>query len=145
MQSLCYKKGVKTMFLKLTILSFLSLLILSISGCEQVQNVFKKAEKDAQATVAKDREKAAENVKAELIAPGEESDGAKLYREKMQKGCSMSGYMLARKRTKAEWELIAKEGKLAETLKTLCPTVVFKNIWTPDIYEYLYKNALASK
>jgi hypothetical protein len=117
------------MFFKFMILSVLSLLVLSTSGCEQVRAVFKKAE---------------ENVKAELIAPGEESDGAKLYREKMQKGCSMSGYMLARKRTKAEWELIAKEGKLAETIKALCPTVEFKNIWTPDIYEYLHKNALAS-
>jgi hypothetical protein len=132
------------MFFKFMILSVLSLLVLSTSGCEQVRAVFKKAEENAKANVARDRIKAEENVKAELIAPGEESDGAKLYREKMQKGCSMSGYMLARKRTKAEWELIAKEGKLAETIKALCPTVEFKNIWTPDIYEYLHKNALAS-
>jgi len=125
------------MFFKFIILSFLSLLLLSISGCEQVQNVFKKAEQNT------DRAKAEETVKAELIAPGEESDGAKLYREKIQKDCAnMSGYMLARKRTKAEWEEIAKKGKLAETIQNLCPSVEFKNIWTPDIYEYLHKNAL---
>ena len=91
------------MFFKFIILSFLSLFVLSINGCEQVQSVFKKAQESANASVAKDRAKAEETIKAELIAPGEESDGAKLYRENIQKDCSnMSGYMLARKRTKAE-------------------------------------------
>jgi hypothetical protein len=56
----------------------------------------------------------------------------------------MSGYDLAQKKTKQEWEEVAKEGKLAETIEALCPEAEFDNMWTPDIYEYLHKNAMES-
>jgi len=85
---------------------------------------------------------AKEKAKAELVDVGKESDGAKIYREKIQKNCNMaSGYTIARKKTKQEWEEVAKNGKLAETIKSFCPSVEFNNLWTPDIYEYLHENA----
>ena len=82
----------------------------------------------------------------ELVDLGKESDGAKLYRENLQKDCNMvSGYAIASKKTKKEWEEIAKNGKIADTIKNICPNIKFDNIWTPDIYEYLHKNAPTSK
>ena len=80
-----------------------------------------------------------------MVQIGEFSDGAKLYNDKLRKDCKMSGYTLARKKSKEEWEEIAKKGKLAETITSFCPNVKFNNIWTPDIYEYLHKNAFSSK
>lgn len=95
-------------------------------------------------TQAKLEQQKAKKVQEELIQIGEVSDGAKLYNEELRKGCEMSGYSLARKKTKEQWEEIAKNGKFAETIQSICSKVKFNNIWTPDIYEYLYKNAISS-
>ncbi len=80
-----------------------------------------------------------------LIAVGEVTSGAKLYRDEMQKACNMSGYTLAKKKTKDEWKEIAQNGKFSYEIKKLCPNIEFKNIWTPDIYEYLHTNASSTK
>ncbi len=108
-------------------------------------NYFQKSKTDSKVTyqdVQKAEIEAQEKAKAELIEIGKESDGAKIYREKIQKDCNMaSGYTIASKKTKKEWEEIAKNGKLAEAIKSFCPSVKFNNLWTPDIYEYLHKNA----
>ena len=117
-----------------------------LSGCEQksqTKEPIAKSEADIKIAIAKEKEKI-QLAQKDLIKPGESSDGAKLYRDKLQKACNMSGYSLARKKTKEEWEKVAKEGKLAETIEALCPEAEFDNIWTPDIYEYLHKNAMDS-
>jgi len=130
---------------KITIFT-LFIMLFSLSGCEQknqTQEPIAKSEADVKIVIAKEKEKI-QIAQKDLIKPGESSDGAKLYRAKLQKVCNMSGYTLARKKSKQEWEKIAKEGKLADTIKVLCPEAEFNNIWTPDIYEYLHKNALES-
>ena len=100
---------------------------------------------DMQKTIQAKEEEKLQKEQESLIDIGEFSDGAKLYRDELQQDCKMSGFSLARKKTKSQWEEIAKNGKLAETIATFCPNVKFNNIWTPDIYEFLHKNAVASK
>ncbi len=114
------------------IISFLVALLFFISGCEQ------KVQTQEQSKTTQTE------VQEELIETGIISDGEIIYRDKMQKVCNMSGYSLARKNTKSQWKKIAENGKLAQTIKTICPGVKFNNNWTPDIYEFLHKNALNS-
>ena len=112
------------------IFTFISISLLFLGGCEQ---------KVQTQTEAKTK------VQEELIQVGEFSDGAKLYNDELRKDCKMSGFSLARQKTKAQWEDIAKNGKLADIITRLCPEVEFNNLWTPDIYEFLHKNAPTSK
>lgn len=119
---------------KFIIFTILNISLLFFIGCEQ--KVQTPAETNVEAKTV---------VQEELIQTGQFSDGAKLYNEELHKDCKMSGYSLARKKSKEEWEDIAKKGKLAETITSICPQVKFNNNWTPDIYEYLYKNAISSK
>ncbi len=119
---------------KFIIFTFLSISILFLNGCEQkVQTPTETNTKEAKT-----------KIQEEFIEIGQFSDGAKLYNEELRKDCKISGYSLARKKSKEQWEEIAKNGKFAETIKEICPEVTFNNIWTPDIYEYLYKNAISS-
>ena len=111
----------------------------------QKSNTTSQADIASQKEKEKEKEKAIQKEQESLVQTGEFSDGAKLYNDKLRKDCKMSGYTLARKKSKEEWEEIAKKGKLAETITSFCPNVKFNNIWTPDIYEYLHKNAFSSK
>jgi hypothetical protein len=130
----------------ITLFTLFTTMLFFLNACQQKPKKEEpaKTEADVQVKIAKDKEIVQKEQK-DLVNPGEFNDGAKLYRDKMQASCNMSGYMLARKRSKEQWEDIAKTGKLAATIKELCPSVEFKNIWTPDIYEYLHKNAIASR
>jgi hypothetical protein len=133
---------------KITIFTLSMVGLLALYGCQQknetpTEEPIAKTEADVQVKIAKEKEKVQIEEK-DLIKPGKPSDGATLYRDKLQKGCNMSGYALARKKTKEQWEEIAKNGKLAETIEALCPEAEFDNIWTPDIYEYLHQNAMGS-
>jgi len=103
-----------------------------------------KFQANSNASVQAQKEQKIQREQMNLVQIGEFSDGAKLYRDELQKDCKMSGYTLARKKSKAQWEEIAKNGKLADTIVSLCPNAKFNNIWTPDIYEYLHKNAVSS-
>ncbi len=121
------------------ILIFASFTLFFLNGCEQkTQTKSEEINKTTEVT-----EELTET--EELIAAGEVTSGAKLYREEMQKACNMSGYTLAKKKTKDEWKEIAQNGKFSYEIKKLCPNIEFKNIWTPDIYEYLHTNASSTK
>lgn len=113
-------------------ISLLSLLI--FSGCEQMMN---KEKKSMTSQVEKQPE-----IKEEYVETGVLAVGAQLYKEQMQQACKMSGYTLARKKSKEEWKSIAESGELAKTIEALCPELKYQNIWTPDIYEYLQRYAL---
>ncbi len=117
------------MIKKIIIIITITMSLFILTGCEQ---------KVQTQTEAKTK------VQEELIQTGEFSDGAKLYNDELRKDCKMSGFSLARQKTKEQWEEIAKNGKLADTITSLCPKVEFNNLWTPDIYEYLQKNASSS-
>ena len=101
-------------------------------------------QKSSQASIQAQTEQKVQNEQESLVQAGIVSDGEKLYQDELQKDCKMSGFSLARQKTKEQWEEIAKKGKLADTITSICPEVNFNNIWTPDIYEYLYINAASS-
>jgi hypothetical protein len=109
-----------------------------------ISTYIQKFQKSSQASIQAQNKQKIQKEQESLIQTGEFSDGAKLYNDELREDCKMSGYTLARKKTKTQWEEIAKKGKLADTITSICPEVDFNNLWTPDIYEYLYKNAIAS-
>ena len=128
------------MIRKIILLTTITLSLFLISGCE------KKAEveaKDTNKTTQNEIQIKEDTPDPTLIEKGAVTGGAALYQKEMQKACNMSGYSLARKMSKEEWKMVAENGKFAETIKKFCPDIEFKNNWTPDIYEYLQKNALS--
>ncbi len=127
------------MFKNIIIFTFFAISLFFIGS--YIQNFNATSQTNIQAQKEQEIQKEQEN----LVQIGEFSDGAKLYNDELREDCKMSGYSLARKKTKSQWEEIAKNGKLADTITSFCPNAKFNNIWTPDIYEYLHKNAINSK
>ncbi len=128
------------MIRKIILLLTITLSLFLISGCEKKQEI--KIE-DTNKTTQNEIEIKEDAPDPELIEKGVVTGGAALYQKEMQKACNMSGYSLARKMSKEEWKEIAENGKFALTIKKFCPDIEFQNNWTPDIYEYLQKNALS--
>ena len=102
-------------FIATTMISSLFLL----SGCEQ------KVEKKPEV----------------FVETGGAVEGDILYDEEMKKACQMSGREFAQKHSKDEWKSFAEKGKIGEAAKKICPDLAFKNDWTPDLYEFVAKNA----
>ncbi len=124
------------------ITAIFTLFLFSISGCDTKST--EEIKPDIDIKEENRTSKVEIETKEELIETGVISDGAKIYKENIEQFCSMSGYELARKNSKDEWKRLAKNGEIAKTIKVICPGVEFDNNWTPDIYEFLHKNALAS-
>ncbi len=106
-------KMIKKKFISITIISSLFIL----SGCE------KKEKPEV------------------FIETGGVAEGDILYDEEMKKDCRMSGKEFAQKYSKDEWRSFAQRGKIGEAAKKICPNLAFKNDWTPDLYEFVSKNA----
>ncbi len=49
--------------------------------------------------------------------------GQKLFTKKLKSACGVSGAVMAGKHTQAEWEEINSDGKMANEIKTICPSV----------------------
>ncbi len=128
------------MIWKIILFTTVSLSLFLMSGCEKKTEI--KSE-DANKTATNEIQIKEDAPNPALIEKGVVTGGAALYQKEMQKACNMSGYSLARKMSKEEWKVVAENGKLAETIKKFCPDIEFQNNWTPDIYEYLQKNALS--
>ena len=128
------------MIKKIIIFISLSMSLFFLSGCEQKEQI--KTQEQNKTTKTSTTQDIQDPM---LVETGIVTAGAKLYQKEMQKACNMSGYALARKMSKEEWKVVAENGKLAEAIKNICPDIKFKNSWTPDIYEYLQKNAMSSK
>lgn len=122
------------------ILTILTLTLLIFSGCEQKS----ETKTDHKITTEQQAQKIPE-VKEEYVATGAFFVGEQLYREEMQAACKISGYSLARKKSKTEWRALAESGKLAEAIQQICPELKYQNLWTPDIYEYLHRYAMPDK
>ncbi len=93
--------------------------LLVLSGCGQ------KAEKKSEV----------------FVEIGGVAEGDVLYDSEMKKACQMSGKEFAQKYSKDEWKQFAQKGKIGEAIKRICPNLAFKNDWTPDLYEFVSKNA----
>jgi hypothetical protein len=117
--------------LKYSKILFVSIALLFINGCEQkVQNKTEVAKEDQE--------------RAALIETGAVTDGAILYNKELRNHCKISGYSLARKNSKQQWKILAQNGKLAQEIKKICPSINYNHNWTPDLYEFLHKNATAT-
>lgn len=68
--------------------------------------------------------------------------GQKLIIKKLKKPCGFNGAVMAGKHTQAEWKKINDDGKLAETIQTMCPKAKpLKEKYLPHIYDFLYNFA----
>ena len=73
-------------------------------------------QKSSQASIQAQTEQKVQNEQESLVQTGIVSDGEKLYQDELQKDCKMSGFSLARQKTKEQWEEIAKKGNLQTQL-----------------------------
>ncbi len=80
--------------------------------------------------------------KAEVfVETGGVVEGDVLYDLEMKKDCQMSGTEFAQQHSRDEWKQLAQTGKIGEATQKICPNLAFKNDWTPDLYEFVAKNA----
>ncbi|PNV82547.1 MAG: cytochrome C [Sulfurimonas sp.] len=56
-------------------------------------------------------------------ASADANKGQKLFAKKLKDACGMTGAAMAGKHTQGEWEDLHKNGKLAQEIKTICPSV----------------------
>jgi hypothetical protein len=69
--------------------------------------------------------------------------GKKLFTEKLQKYCEMSGGRFALTYSQDEWEEIAEAGRFNETTLEICPKLKnrYQAQWTPTLYQFAYMYA----
>ena len=70
-------------------------------------------------------------------------EGKKLFTEKLQKYCEMSGGRFALTYSQDEWEEIAEAGRFNETTLEICPKLKnkYQAKWTPTLYQFAYMYA----
>jgi len=65
-----------------------------------------------------------------------------LSKVKIKKACHFNGAVLAKKHTQSQWKAIYSGGKLADELKTICPTAKpLKKKYAKDVYDFVHKYA----
>jgi uncharacterized protein YcnI len=60
---------------------------------------------------------------ATTTASADAGKGQKLFSKKLKKACGFSGAKFASKHSQDEWEAINSDGKFADEVKKLCPSV----------------------
>lgn len=78
------------------------------------------------------------------VASADVTKGQKLFSKKLKKACGMSGAKMASKHSQDEWEGIQEGGKLADEIKTICPSVKDKSLkekFIPHYYDFFYEYA----
>jgi len=78
-------------------------------------------------------------------ATADAAKGQKLYSKKLKKACGFKGSDFATKHTTAEWTKIMEDGKMAEEIKTLCPTAKDKALKDKYIEHYYDFGLMYSK
>lgn len=63
--------------------------------------------------------------------------GQKLYLKKLKSACGINGATMAAKHSMKEWTEIQSSGKLADEIKTICPTVS-DDALKPGLMEHYY-------
>jgi len=69
-------------------------------------------------------------------ASADTAKGQKLYTKKLKSACGMTGAAFASKHTQDEWSEINEAGKLADEIKTICPSVKDKAIKAKYLEHY---------
>lgn len=70
--------------------------------------------------------------------------GQKLYLKKLKSSCKMNGAKMAAKHSQGEWEEINEEGKMADEIKSICPSVADKALkgkYLPHYYDFFHEYA----
>ena len=70
--------------------------------------------------------------------------GQKLYSKKLKKACNFSGAKMASKHSQDEWTSIQEAGKLADEIKSICPSVKDKSLkgkYLPHYYDFFNEYA----
>jgi len=78
------------------------------------------------------------------VASADVAKGQKLFSKKLKKACGMSGAKMAAKHSQDQWESINDSGKLADEIKTICPSVKDKSLkskFIPHYYDFFYEYA----
>jgi len=75
------------------------------------------------------------------VASADAAKGQKLYSKKLKKSCGFSGAVFAGKHTQDEWDEIKDAGKMADEIKSLCPSVkskALKSKYLNDYYDFAH-------
>jgi len=70
--------------------------------------------------------------------------GKTLYLKKLKSACKMTGAKMAIKHSQSEWENINNSGKLADELKSICPSLPAKSLkgkYLPHYYDFFHMYA----
>ena len=70
------------------------------------------------------------------VASADVAKGQKLFTKKLKSACGISGAAMAGKHTQGEWEEINAAGKMADEIKTICPSVKDKAIKAKYLEHY---------
>jgi len=57
------------------------------------------------------------------VVSADAAKGQKLFTKKLKSSCGITGATMSGKHTQDEWEEINSSGKLADEIKTICPSV----------------------
>ena len=81
---------------------------------------------------------------AASTASADVAKGQKLYSKKLKKACGMTGAKFAAKHSQSEWETIMENGKMADEIKAICPSVkdsALKEKYLQHYYDFSYEYA----
>ncbi len=70
------------------------------------------------------------------VASADTAKGQKLFTKKLKGSCGITGATMAGKHTQDEWEGINSAGKMADEIKTLCPSVKDKALKEKYLQHY---------
>ena len=68
--------------------------------------------------------------------------GQKLFVKKLKKACGMGGAAMAAKHTQGEWDEINESGKMADEIKSICPSATdgaLKGKYLPHYYDFFHE------
>ena len=70
------------------------------------------------------------------VASADVGKGQKLYLKKLKGACGVTGAAMAGKHTQGEWTEIQEAGKIADEIKTICPSVKDKALKSKYLEHY---------
>ena len=70
------------------------------------------------------------------VASADVAKGQKLFTKKLKSACGVTGAAMAGKHTQGEWEEINAAGKIADEIKTICPSVKDKALKSKYLEHY---------